>query len=76
MPILNFGVSTTILHQVDIICWWYKLNFGLLQGQVKSYLFHEKIEAKKYFYVLYIFLGLIGWKRHWLTLLDTDLDSF
>ena len=56
MPITNFGVSTTILNQVDIFCWWYKLNFGLLQGQVKSYHFHEKIEAKKYFYFLYVFL--------------------
>ena len=26
------------------------------------------------FYFLYIFLGITGCKRHWATLLDTDLD--
>ena len=35
----------------------------------------EKIEAKRqYFYFMYTFLGIVGWKRHWATLLDTDLD--
>ena len=76
MPIPNFGVSRTILNPFDIFCRWYKLNFELLQGQVKSHHFDEKIEAKRqYFYFLYIFLGIIGWKRHWATLLDTDMDS-
>ena len=38
--------------------------------------FYEKIEAKRqYFYFLYIFIGISGWKRHWATLLHTDLDS-
>ena len=77
MLILNFGVSTTILNPVQIFCRWYKLNFGLLQGQVKFYHFYEWIESKRqYFYFLYKFIGIIGWKRHWTTILDTDLDSF
>ena len=76
MLIPNFGVSTTIFIPVNIFCRWYKLNFGLLQDQVKSYHFYERIEAKRqYFYFLYIFLGEIGWKRHWAALLDIDLDS-
>ena len=76
MPIPNFGVSRTILNPFDIFCRLYKLNFGLLQGQVKSYHFDERIEAKRqYFYFSYIFLGIIGWKGHWATLLGTDLDS-
>ena len=76
MPIPNFGVSTTILNPVNIFCKWYKLNFGLTQGQVKSYHFYERIEVKRqYFYFLYIFLGEIGWKRHWAAFLDIDLDS-
>ena len=41
MLIPNFGVSTTILNPIDIPCRWYKLNFWLLQGQVKSYHFYE-----------------------------------
>ena len=41
MLVLNFGVSTTILNPVHIFCRWYKLNFGLLQGQVKFYHFYE-----------------------------------
>ena len=62
------GVSTTILNPVDIFCRWYKLNFGLLQDQVKSCHFAERIEAKRqYFYFLYIFLGITGWKRRWTT---------
>ena len=28
-----------------------------------------------FFYFLYEFLEIIGWKRHWTTILDTDLDS-
>ena len=76
MPITNSGVSTIILNSVDIFCRWYKLNFRLLQGQVKSYDFYERIEAKRqYFYFLYIFLETIGGKRYWATVLDTDLDS-
>ena len=39
MLIPNFGVST-ILNQVDIFGRWQILNFGLLQGQVKSYHFY------------------------------------
>ena len=69
MPIPNSGVNTTVVNPVDIFCSWYKLKFGLLQGQVKSYHFPEKIMVKRqYFYFLYIFLGIIGWKRHWITL--------
>ena len=76
MPIPNFGVSTTISNPVNIFCKWYKLNFGLTQGQVKLYHFYERIEAKRqYIYFLYIFLGEIGWKRHWAVFLDIDLDS-
>ena len=53
----NFGVSTTILNPVDIFCRCYKLNFGLLQGQVKSYHFYEIIEVKRqYFYFCIYFL--------------------
>ena len=26
--------------------WWYKLNFGLLQGKVKSHHFSERIKVK------------------------------
>ena len=75
MPIPNFGASTTFLNPVNIFCRWYKFNFGLLQGQVKSSILMEKIEAKRqYFYFMYTFLGIAGWKRHWATLLDTDLD--
>ena len=75
MPIPNFSVSRTILNPSDIFRNWYKLNFGLLQGQVKSCHFYEIIEVKRqYFYFLYIFLGTIGWKRHWATLLDTGFD--
>ena len=74
--------------QLTFFCWWYK--FGLLDcwtvGQLdtldccKSRLNHagffEKIETKRqYFYFLRIFIGIIGWKWHWKTLLDTDLDS-
>ena len=76
MSIPNFGVSTTILNSVDIFRRWCKLNFGPLQSQDKSHNFSERIEAKRqYFYFLYIFLGITDWKRHWTTLLDTDLDS-
>ena len=72
----NFEVSTAILNPVGIFCRW--CYFGLLQGQVKSLHFLEKIEAKrKYFYFLYIFLGIIGLRRNRTTLLDSDfLDSF
>ena len=52
MSIPNFGVSTTISNPVNIFCKWYKLNFGLTQGQVKSYHFYERIEAKRYTYFL------------------------
>ena len=67
MLIPNFGVSTTILNPVDISCRRYKLNFGLLQGQVKLRQF--------FFNFLYKFLEIIGWKQHWATILGTDLDS-
>ena len=69
-------LSYQILDPFDIFCRWYKLSFGLLQGQVKSHHFYDRIEPKRqYFYFLYIFLGIIGWKQHWETLLYTDLDS-
>ena len=59
----NFGVSTAVLNPVGIFCRW--CYFGLLQGQFKSRHFFERIEAKrKYFYFLYIFLGIIGLKRN------------
>ena len=32
----DFGVSTAILNPVDIFRRWFKLNFGLLRGHVKS----------------------------------------
>ena len=61
--ISNFRVSTAILNPVGIFCSW--CYFGLLQGQVKSRHFFERIEAKtKYFYFLYIFLGIIDLKRN------------
>ena len=77
MFIPNIGVSTTILNPIDIPCRWYKLNFGLLQSQVKLYHFYDLIEAKRqfFFYFLYIFLEIIDWKLHWTAILDTDLDS-
>ena len=51
------------------------MNFGLLQGQVKSRYFSERIVVKRqYLYSLYIFLGIIGWKRHWTIPCDTDLN--
>ena len=76
MPIPNFGVNTTVVNPVDIFCSWCKLKFGVFQGQVKSYHFPERIVVKKqYFYFLYIFLGIIGWKRHWTTLLDMPLNN-
>ena len=63
----------TIVNPADR---WCKLNFGLLQGQVKLSHSSERVEVRRpYFYFLYIFLGIIGWKRYWATLLDTDLDS-
>ena len=76
MLIPYFEVSTTILKPVDFICRWYKLNFGLLQGQVILYHFYELIEAKRQFFLNFLskFLGIIDWKRHWTTILDTDLD--
>ena len=65
-----------MLNPVTIFCRSYKLSFGLLKGQVKPYHFYERIEAKRqYFYFLYLFLGIISWKQHWTTFLDTDLDS-
>ena len=70
MLILTFGVSTIILNPVDISCRWYKLNFGLLQGQVKLYHLFPIC-----FNFLYKFLEIIDWKRHWTIILDTDLDS-
>ena len=55
---------------------WCKLNFGLLQGKVKSHHFSERTEAKRqYFYFLHTFFGIFDWKRHWKTLLDTGWDS-
>ena len=75
MLIPNFGVSKTILNPVDIHCRWHKLNFGMLLGQIKLNHFYERIEAKRqYFHFLYKFLGINGWKQHWKTILDTDLD--
>ena len=69
----NTRVSMTIVNPADR---WCKLNFGLLQGQVKLSHSSERVEVRRpYFYFLYIFLGIIGWKRYWATLLDTDLDS-
>ena len=59
----SFGVSMAILNPVGIFCRW--CYFGLLQGQVKSCHFFERIEAKrKCFYFLYIFFGIIGLKRN------------
>ena len=73
MPIPNFGVSTTILDPVDR---WSKLNFGLLQGNVKLHHFSARVEARRQqFYFLYIFLGIVDWEGHWTTLFDTGLDS-
>ena len=71
----NFGVSTTNLNPIDIFRRWWKLNFRLL-GQVKlSHFFWKNRSKEAIFYMLYIFFGLIGWKWHWATLLDTDLDT-
>ena len=52
------------------------MNFGLMQGHVKLYHFYERIEGKRQFFFnfLYKFIGIIDWKRHWETTLDTDLD--
>ena len=30
----DFGISTAILNPVDIFSWWWKLSFGLRQGQL------------------------------------------
>ena len=63
MPIHNFG--TTNLNPADMFCRWCKLNFQLLQDQLKSCHFSKVIEAKrKYFYFLYVFLGIIGFRQH------------
>ena len=35
----DFRLSTTILNPLEIFLRWCKLNFGLLQGHVKSYHF-------------------------------------
>ena len=73
MLIPNFGVSMTILNPVDFFllvvqvwtvglldCWTVG-HFGLLQDQVKSCCFFEKIETKRqYFYFLRIFIGITG----------------
>ena len=76
MLIPNFGASKTILNPVNIFCRWYKLNLGVLQGQVKLYHFmNEQRQRDNFFYFLYKFLEIIDWKRHWTTILDTDLDS-
>ena len=56
--------------------WWCKLNFGLLQGKVKSHHFSERIKAKRqYFYFLYTFLEIFNWRGHWTTLLYAGWDS-
>ena len=48
---------------------WCKLNFGLLQGKVKSHHFSERTEAKRqYFYFLHTIFGIFDWKQHWKTL--------
>ena len=70
----NAYLHTTNDHFKSL--WWYKLNFGLLQGKVKSHHFSERIKVKRqYFYFLYTFLEIFNWKRHWTTLLDTGWDS-
>ena len=73
MLIPNFVVSTTILNPVDISCRWYKLNFGLLQGQVKLYHFYEWIEAKRQFFFL-LFVR-ISWNNWLEATLDNHLDD-
>ena len=71
----DLGVSTAILNPVGIFCRW--CNFELIQGQVKSHPFSEPIEVKKkYFCILYTFLGITGWKENRTTLLHSGfLDS-
>ena len=61
MLIPNFGVSTTILSPIDIFCRWYKLNFGLLQGEVKLYHFYEWIEAKRHFLKIFVQIYWSNW---------------
>ena len=61
MLIPYFGVSMTFLNSVDFFSWWYKLNFGLLQGQIKSFHFYERIQTKR----LSLFFAHISWKN-WL----------
>ena len=49
---------------IDISRRWCKLDFRLLQGQVKSCHFPERIDAwRQYFYILHKFLRIIGTKR-------------
>ena len=54
---------------------WCLLNFGLLQGKVKSHYFSERTEANTIFLLLAHIFGIFDRKRHWKTLLDTRWDS-
>ena len=64
ISIPDFRVSTAIINHIDIVCRWCKLNFGPKRGQVKSCYFSERIHVwRKYFYLLYKFLGIIAWKQ-------------
>ena len=64
MLIVNFGVSTVIFNPVDIFHRWCKLNFGLMQSQVKSHRFSERIGVRRqYFNFLHKLRRIISWKR-------------
>ena len=55
----DFGVNAVILNPADIFLRWCKLNFGPMQGQVKSRHFSERIDAKRnHFNFLYKFPGI------------------
>ena len=80
-----------ILDTTDIFRTLCKLNFGSVQGHVKSHHISERIDARRqHFYFLYKFLGIIDRKRlsqpFWIIIwvyfyllngiiLDLDLDN-
>ena len=48
--ISDFGGSTAILYPMNIFHRWSKLNFGPMQGQVKSCHFSERIKTRRQYF--------------------------
>ena len=71
----NFGVGTAILNTTDLSRRCCKLNFGPLQGHVKSCYFPEKIDARKQYFYSFIQISWNNWQEiTWITLLFSNLD--